>query len=46
MARQPGKATKIAYKILGIPQNIQNDKSAFNKKVKRGLRFEETRRSR
>ena len=29
MVRVPGKATKIAYKILGMPQNIKNDKIFF-----------------
>jgi hypothetical protein len=45
MVRPKDKATKLAYRILGKPANIQNDKSAFNKRVKRKLQYEESRRS-
>jgi len=46
MPRLKSKVTKIAYKILGTPANIRSDKSAFNKRVKRKLRYDESRRSR
>lgn len=39
--RQKSKATKIAYNILGVPDNIKNAKKKPSK-VNRRLVFEET----
>lgn len=44
--RIPGKAMKIAYKILGKPENLKKDNSAFTPEVNKRLIFEETQRVR
>ena len=48
MPRPEHKATKIAYKILGIPDNIRSyaQESPKKKEVNRRLIFEETNRVR
>lgn len=46
MPRIKGKATKIAYKILGTPPNMVFKRSPKEKKVNRRLIFEETTRVR
>jgi len=42
MMRMPGKAKKIAYKILGIPANIEYKRDAIEKKINKRLIFEES----
>jgi len=42
MPRIPGRAKKIAYKILGVPPNIQSQRTPEQQKIKRWLIFEET----
>lgn len=42
MPRFAGKATKIAYKILGKPANMQDIKTPYDREVNRRLIFEET----
>jgi hypothetical protein len=42
----PGKAKKIAYKILGVPANIEYKRSEVEKKINKRLIFEETTRVR
>lgn len=42
MPRLPGKTTKIAYKILGIPANIQYKRDSVDKKINKRLIFEES----
>ncbi len=46
MVRPKGKATKIAFKILGKPANMQTKKSKKQTKVNKRLEFEETARVR
>lgn len=46
MPRVKGKATKIAYKILGKPANIAFKRDKKEKEVNRRLIFEETTRVR
>lgn len=46
MLRPPGKAKKIAYKILGVPANIQSKRDKEQKRINRRLIFEETTRVR
>lgn len=46
MPRLKSKATKIAYKIMGIPNNIRNRKHPWNKQVNERLIFEDTSRIR
>lgn len=47
MPRIPGKPKKIAYKILGVPQNMETvRKSAKERKVDQRLLFDETQRVR
>ena len=41
MLRFKGKVTKIAYKILGKPQNFQDDKNKKDKKVERRINYDE-----
>lgn len=40
--RMPGKATKIAYKILGVPANMSYRRTKRDKEINRRLIFEET----
>ena len=42
MPRIPGKAAKIAFKILGVPANIAYKRDAIDKKINRRLVFEES----
>lgn len=42
MPRMNGKAKKIAYKVLGFPQNMDEKQSKKKKHVDRVLEFEET----
>ncbi len=42
MPRVPGKATKIAYKILGVPPNISYKRTEAQKEIDKQLIFEET----
>jgi hypothetical protein len=42
MMRMPGKAKKIAYKILGIPANLEYKRDAVEKKINKRLIFEES----
>lgn len=44
MPRPQTKAKKIAYKILGVPQNIAFKRSPMQKYVNKRLMFEETAR--
>ena len=47
MPRAKGKATKIAYHILGVPDNLRLIyKSNKKKKIDKRLTFEETQRVR
>lgn len=46
MIRIKGKATRIAYKILGIPENIAHNPTKKEKKINKRLLFEETTRVR
>lgn len=49
MVRWEKKATKIAYKLLGVPSNIRSAQQEKNKKksnIERRLVFEETTRVR
>lgn len=46
MPRQKSKARKIAYKIMGIPNNIKHQKPPWSEKVARRLLFEDTSRQR
>ena len=43
MIRIKGKATKIAYRILGVPGNLRKEKPS---KIKERLTFEETYKAR
>lgn len=40
------KATKIAFSILGIPENIKNKKTALQRKIDQKLLFDNTARVR
>lgn len=46
MPRQNTKARKIAYKIMGKPNNIKFQKPPWSQKVDRRLLFEDTSRQR
>lgn len=46
MLRPKGKATRIAYKILGKPDNLKDNKTYKDSKIDRRLVFEETYRIR
>ncbi len=46
MPRVPGKSTKIAYKVMGIPSNMLQKKDKAQQKINQRLNFEETIRSR
>jgi hypothetical protein len=46
MPRQKNRARKIAYKVLGIPNNIKYKKSPYTEAVARRLLFEDTSRQR
>ena len=46
MLRPKGKATKIAYKILGKPDNLKDNRTSKDLKIDRRLVFEETYRVR
>jgi hypothetical protein len=46
MPRLSGKASKIAYKILGKPFNMQSKKTSRQEQVNKKLIFEETTRVR
>lgn len=46
MLRKKGKATRIAYELMGTPQNSQQRKSSKKNKVEQRLVFEETTRAR
>lgn len=42
MIRIPGKPKKIAYKILGVPANIEYKRDSVEKKINKRLIFEES----
>lgn len=42
MPRMSSKSTKIAYKVLGIPANMQSKKTKKQKEMERRLTAEET----
>ncbi len=42
MFRPSSKATKIAYKILGIPPNMEYKRTKEQQEINRRLIFEET----
>jgi phage terminase Nu1 subunit (DNA packaging protein) len=43
MLRVPGKATQIAFKLLGVPLNMQKQyKTKEQRKIEQRLVFEET----
>lgn len=42
MPRMSSKATKIAYKILGVPANIRDKKTKKQKELEKLLTAEET----
>lgn len=46
MPRIPGKPTKIAFKILGVPANIAYKPSKKAKNINKRLIYEETDRAR
>jgi hypothetical protein len=41
MVRIKGKPTKIAYKVLGTPSNIRQDKTSQSTKMKKQLEYED-----
>ena len=46
MLRIKGKPTQIAYKILGVPANMQSKRTPEQKNINKRLIFEETSRVR
>lgn len=46
MPRPKSKATKIAYKILGVPDNIKYIPNDTQRKINHRLLYEETMRAR
>lgn len=42
MPRPSGKARKVAYAILGVPENIKDKQTSEQKKVNKELVFQET----
>lgn len=42
MPRMLNKATRVAYKIMGIPANIAHKRTKEEKKINKRLMFEET----
>ena len=46
MIRMPGKPKKIAYKILGVPANIEYKRDSIEKKINKRQIFEESTRVR
>jgi hypothetical protein len=46
MPRIRGKATRVAYKIMGTPPNIAHKRSKMEKKINKQLIYEETDRAR
>ncbi len=46
MPRLKGKGKKIAYSILGVPENMKKNNQAFDPEVNKRLIFEETQRVR
>jgi len=46
MPRAKGKAKKIAYKIMGVPQNMKYKPSKRKRKIDRELLWDETLRVR
>lgn len=44
--RQKSKATKIAWKILGVPQNIAHKRTKEEQRINKRLLFEESMRVR
>jgi len=46
MPRPKGKPKKIAYKILGVPANIQDKKSPTQKRIYHRLQVEDAQRVR
>lgn len=46
MVRPKSKATRIAYKVLGVPSNIAHKRTKREKYINRRLLFEETSRVR
>lgn len=45
MLRKKGKATRIAYAIMGIPENFSKRKTGKKEQIEKRLVFEETTRS-
>lgn len=46
MKRPHTKATKIAYKVMGVPANIRHVKTPEEKRINHRLLYEETARVR
>lgn len=46
MPRFKNKARKIAYKVMGVPNNIKFQKPPYTERVARRLLFEDTSRQR
>lgn len=44
--RVKGKGTRIAYKLMGVPPNMQSKRNKPQKKINQRLVFEETQRVR
>lgn len=44
--RPKGQAKKIAYKVVGVPPNLQNKQSKEQKRINQRLNYEETARVR
>lgn len=44
--RLKSKATKIAYKVMGVPANLQFKRNKMQQRINRRLVFEETSRVR
>ncbi len=42
MIRPKGKPKKIAYKLLGIPSNMQNRDTKKDMRIRKRITFEET----
>ena len=42
MPRPDGKAKKVAYSILGVPDNMKTPKSSKKKQEDKALAFQET----
>lgn len=42
MPRTKNRATRVAYKIMGVPANVAHKRSAAEKKIDKRLLYEDT----